>query len=288
MTNVTLSGGSGPVSDICGTVTDPTNGLPGIQIASPCDGDFANSDGAFPDIPGSSPDPDKLPFTGSTWWLSSLDRSPNPTPANFGGLASRLQVRAYPYPDEAACKTAAGDPNFDCSVRQLGPVTEVFDATTGTSLRYVTSWKSKKDKKGGPGAGDFVPNNSYWQIVLFLDFDGKNGFESTEDIASRVIKWTDTPSSDQPLDGWSLDINWGSNQPIPFVLEDDGQCFGQARDLDDGSPDGEVRCLVNGNNGATLIVDFGNGEGAGIELGPNNEFGLAVVTGEVCTDATGN
>lgn len=270
-------------SDVCGYLTVPAGDLAGVQVASPCDGD-SNIGGV-----AGGPDPDKLPYTGQTFWLSSLEANPSPIPANFSGLASRLHVKAYPYPNEQACTAAAnaqGLNGVNCGVRDLA-VTEVVDGTTGASIRYETAWKSKKSKSGGPGAGDFLPDNTYWQIVLFLDFDGA-GVDATgvpgdrdDDIASRIIKWTSTPSSDNPLNGWSLDINWGSNQPIPFVLEDNQSgCFGTARDFL------EVECLIDTDRGATLIVETPLG-GQGVEIGPGNQFGLRTLKGEVCTDANG-
>jgi len=260
-------------SDICGTVIDPVNGLPGEQVASPCDGD--SNIGAV----ATGPDAGKLPYTGSTYWLSSFEKSPSPIPANFSGLASRLKVRAYPYPNQAACVTAAGTAAGGiCDVRDLPAVTEVIDATTGASLRYTTSWKTKKDKKGGPGSGDYLPNNTYWQVVAFLDFDGSGTWDANEDIASRILKWTDTPSTDNPLDGWSLDVNWGSNQNIPFVLEaNQSGCFGTAQDYYN------VECIVDLNLGGTLIVETDDGAII-LKLGAGNDLGLRTVTGSVCDE----
>ncbi|MDX1395770.1 MAG: hypothetical protein R3195_15415, partial [Gemmatimonadota bacterium] len=283
VTTVDLDGTNAFVSDICGPVDVSSGDLAGTQIASPCDGDFANSDGEFPDAdgdgyPDEALDPAKLPFTGATWFLSSIDASPSPTPPNFGGLASRLKVRAFPYPDRDWCEDSAntaGGTGNDCAEFDLPAVVEVTDGA-GTSLSYRTDFKTNK-KKGGGGAGRYVPAESYWQLVVYFDFDGNNQFADTEDIASRIVKATETPSTDIPLNGWSLDIQRGSNQPVPFVIEDDGGCFGEAVGFQFAS------CFVDFARGFRIAVLTGDGEGLVLSAGPGNDHvGTQLVSGEVC------
>jgi hypothetical protein len=209
--------------------------------------------------------------------------SPSPVPANISGLAGRLKVRAYPYPNQETCEAdpaagGYGGSPVECAVRDLPDVTEITDPANFPP-RYVTDWKT--NKKAGPALGR-VPVDSYWQLVAFFDFDG-DGWEDDEDLGSRIIKWTDTPSTDNPLGGWSLDINLGSNQPVPFVLTagEDG-CFGTAQAA------GQVQCLIDFSQGGTLTLETGDNQAVIVEIGEGNDDGLQTVTGRPCQTAEGN
>lgn len=259
----------GPLSDICGTVEDPAGGLPGTQIASPCDGAH------------NTPPAAAEPLTASFFFLEPIVQSPSGIGTNLSGQADDLTVRIFPYPDRAAC-LALGGTASQCDVKEL-QVTE--DATAG---EYNASWKTAK-KGGSPNV---VPAESYWQIVVLYDRDGDadmdgDPFEPTEDLGSRIVIQTDSPDASDK-GSWAYTAQWGSNTEINFVLAtNDEGCFGTARDLDDGQQDGEVECVADLDQGVTMVVNTDEG-GVVLEIDPQDGLGTRTVRGELCELAGGN
>ncbi len=235
--------------------------------------------------------------------LPSLVGGANPpiSEPNFQGLEGLLKVTAVPYAKKDAndpdgyytcADAAANDADiplqrkvdacepFDGSVpgRDLDPVTLALDGS-----RYSSAFKAARS--GGKGKFDpaTVPVNSYWQIIVQVDYD-LDGFDDEDDVMSRIVYRTDTPASDQPNDAWTRDVRTGSNVPIDMVFQAQG-CLGNATgDIQPGTDN--VQCLVDFEAGGLLsstdtkaAFEIGSGNG---DLGDGVRFRL--VTGDVCAD----
>ncbi len=237
----------GRALDLCGTYsTDPD-----VSVDPPAVGDLVSPCDAVHGVSSN-------PLTASVYLLPSLVGDPGVPLANFAGAAALLSASVVPYKPEGE------DECSGCDARTGLTFTELTSATTGTM--YATSFKTGKKGKFA------VPAESWWQIIVFIDID-QSGPTLPVEVATRIVKVTDTPNTDVPNDWWSRDVQLGSNVPINLVLADDNGCLGSASGV------GFVQCLLNLGNGGAITLN-----NTQLVIGGGSEGGLTVVTGTTDCD----
>ncbi|MCL7957431.1 MAG: hypothetical protein M8843_05410 [marine benthic group bacterium] len=166
------------------------------------------------------------------YFLPSLVGNPGASGELQSGLAADLVVQAVPFDCSGrGCET------YSLRVREKGGV-------------YTTSFKLNKKLSNLA--------ESSWRILVSLD--AGDGSEPTP-LGFRDIKFTNSPSSDQPSNEPTLDIQFGSNQAIKFFI-DRNVCA----NLESGT---SVTCVIPDDGGSLGLI---TPEGQQIEanIGPGN------------------
>ncbi|MEJ2482907.1 MAG: hypothetical protein P8049_07280, partial [Gemmatimonadota bacterium] len=190
------------------------------------------------DISGTSPGDDSPcdaahgndGFRG-VYFMPSLVGNPNVSGELLSGLARQLIFEVVP---------------FDCS----GPGCE----TTRLQVRekggvYAASWTiNKKDSNLA---------ETYWRVRISLD----TGDGEPVPLAYRDVFQTNSPSSDQPADGPTLDIQFGSTQSVKVFIEK-GACTNV--DLAES-----ITCLI-GDEGGSLGLITPEGQEIRLDIGSGN------------------
>jgi hypothetical protein len=166
------------------------------------------------------------------YFLPSLVGNPNVSGDLLSGLANDLIIEAVPF----AC-SGPGCETQRLRVQEKGGV-------------YATSWSvNKKDDNLA---------ETYWRVRVALD-TGEGG--DPVPLAYRDIFLTNFPSSDQPANGPTLDIQFGSNQTIKVFIERNA-----CANVEEGI---SVSCLI-GDEGGPLGLITPLGQQIQVNIGPGN------------------
>jgi hypothetical protein len=166
------------------------------------------------------------------YFLPSLVGNPNVSGDLLSGLARQLIFEAVPFPSCAGpgCETTR------LQVREKGGV-------------YAASWTvNKKDSNLA---------ETYWRVQVSLD----TGDGEPVRLAYRDVFLTNFPSSDQPADGPTLDIQFGSTQSVKIFIERDA-----CANVDEGE---SITCLI-GDDGGSLGLITPMGQQIRLDIGAGN------------------
>ncbi|MGW8282707.1 MAG: hypothetical protein ACWGON_05365, partial [Gemmatimonadota bacterium] len=183
------------------------------------------------------------------YFMPSLVGNPNVSGDLLSGLANDLIFEVVPF----AC-SGTGCETKRLQVREKGGV-------------YAASWTiNKKDTNLA---------ETYWRVRVSLDTGAGN---DPVPLAYRDVFQTNSPSTDQPSDGPTLDIQFGSTQSVKIFIEQNACANVEAGE--------SVRCLI-GDGGGSLGLITPTGQQIELNVGPGNgarAYTLATNPGAVDVD----
>jgi len=183
------------------------------------------------------------------YFMSNLVSNPNVSGELLSGLANDLIFEVVPFDCSGkGCETTS------LQVREKGGV-------------YAASWSvNKKDSH-------LAETN--WRVRVSLDTGNGN---DPVPLAYRDVFQTNSPSSDQPSDGPTLDIQFGSTQSVKVFIEKDA-----CANLEEGV---SVSCLI-ADDGGSLGLITPTGEQIELDIGSGNgtrSYTLTTNPGAVVAD----
>ena len=172
------------------------------------------------------------------YFLPSLVGNPGVSGDLQSGLADDLIVEVVPY----TCTSGPGCETYTLPVREQGGA-------------YTTSWKVNKKLTN--------LEETTWRIrVSLASGDGVAGVTSSHvALGFRDVLLTNSPSTDQPSNDPTLDIQFGSNQGISFFIARD-----VCTNLETGT---SVTCIIP-DDGGTLGLVTPIGQQIQLNVGPGN------------------
>jgi hypothetical protein len=174
------------------------------------------------------------------YFLPSLVGNPGVSGDLQSGLAADLIVEAVPDPSTCAVGVDPGCQVYSLRVREKGGV-------------YSTSWSLNKKQEHLA--------ETLWNIRVGLETDAGLGVLDTVRLGHRWVLQTNSPSTDQPSNDPTLDIQFGSNQGISFFIARDA-----CTNLEAGT---SVTCIIP-DDGGTLGLVTPIGQQIQLNVGPGN------------------
>jgi len=165
------------------------------------------------------------------YFMPSLVGNPNVSGELLSGLARQLIFEVVPF----AC-SGPGCETTRLQVREKGGV-------------YAASWTLNKR--------DSNLAETYWRVRVSLD----TGDGEPVPLAYRDVFQTNSPSSDQPSDGPTLDIQFGSTQSVKIFIEKDACSNVEQAE--------SISCLI-GDGGGSLGLITPTGQEIKLDIGTGN------------------